>query len=311
MNISELQTQVTSILGEMPENILRVYFSYWQSDKYVSYVPQLSTALQKEIVNTVLTPLAKKISDHNLVEYNPVGVADGEVEELKVSSIPNIETFKASLLDETVFKSMDTLEISKIDFYCLEILCDEKNILIFRQFQKLKKLRKGLLTQILNDELVAMDGDFLGIDDISDILVYGEDVLLLNHISLERIFKYRDEFLKKTKEALGELLTKNIIVNIDKFTEDCQRDIRIMKKFTNIMTKDRLPLFFDNFDKVDGIVKDLDLDIEFEPTNETGVARMIYRDRSQLFHIVNLLSDSYFKSLIAERTGLAKIESEV
>jgi hypothetical protein len=38
---------------------------------------------------------------------------------------------------------------------------------------------------------------------------------------------------------------------------------------------------------------------------------MIYREKSQLFHIINLLSDSYFKTLLAERTGVAKMEEDI
>ena len=72
------------------------------------------------------------------------------------------------------------------------------------------------------------------------------------------------------------------------------------------MTKERLPIFFDNYDKVPELVTELGLDIDFD---EQG--KLIYRERSQLFHIVNLLSDSYFKSLLANRTGIAMIEGEV
>ncbi len=151
-----------------------------------------------------------------------------------------------------------------------------------------------------------MENDFLGIDEITDIVIYNNEIILLNHISLERIFNYRDEFLKKTKEALGEILTRDVIINIQQFSDDCCRDIRVMKRFTDIMTKDRLPLFFENYDKVPEIVSELDLDIDF---NNEG--KLIYREKSQLFHIINLLSDSYFKSLLANRTGVAKIEGDV
>jgi hypothetical protein len=72
------------------------------------------------------------------------------------------------------------------------------------------------------------------------------------------------------------------------------------------MTKDRLPLFFDNYDKVSEIVGQLGLDIEF---NADG--KLIYREKSQLFHIINLFSDSYFRSLIAERLGVVKTEDEI
>lgn len=177
---------------------------------------------------------------------------------------------------------------------------------IFRQFQKLKKLRQGLLTRIVNDELNTIESDFLGIDEFVDMVAYKDKLYLLNHISLERIFDYKDEYLKKTNEALGEILSKNVISNIEQFAEDCKNDVRIMKRFTNIMTKERLPLFFDNYERVPEIVTELEIDIDFD---ENG--KMIYRERSQLFHIINLLSDSYFKSLIAHRTGIAKVEEEM
>ena len=63
---------------------------------------------------------------------------------------------------------------------------------------------------------------------------------------------------------------------------------------------------FENYDKVPEIVKDLQLDIEFDDDG-----KMIYRDKSQLFHIVHLMSDSYFKSLIAERVGVAEMEGVI
>ena len=37
-----------------------------------------------------------------------------------------------------------------------------------------------------------------------------------------------------------------------------------MKRFTNIMTKERLPLFFDNYDEVPEIVAELELDLDFD-----------------------------------------------
>ena len=76
-----------------------------------------------------------------------------------------------------------------------------------------------------------------------------------------------------------------------------------MKRFTDMMSKDRLPLFFAHYDRVPEIVNALNLDLEFD---EEG--KIIYREKSQLFHIINLMSDSYFKSLLAERFGVAKTE---
>lgn len=305
MNTNTLREFIDKLLREQPKNSLKVYFSYWNAPRYISFLPQISTDVQDEILSAVLQNLSSQLGNA-IVAYNPVGVADGEIEKLDKATIEKINAYCESITDETVIKDMNTLKVDKIDFYCLEINLDGQAVFLFRQFHKLKRLRKGILTRIVNNELQITDSNFLGIDEAVDIILFDDDVYLINHISLERIFKYRDEFLKKTNEALGELLTQNIISNIDQFTEDCRNDIRIMKRFTNIMTKERLPLFFDNYEKVPDIVGVLGLDIDFD---EDG--RLVYREKSQLFHIINLLSDAYFKSLIAERAGVAKTEGEI
>ena len=305
MNGKSVKEFISKLLIESPVNNLKLYFSRWSTNKYITHLPQLSSELQNEIIDTVLKPL-NNLSGDNIVNYNPIGVGDGEIEILKVSQIEKVGIFFDSIEDSNVFKELATLKVDKIDFQCIEISLNGKCIYLFRQFQKLKRLRKGIIAQIVNNELKTMSSNFLGIDELTDIIIFEKEVYIINHVSLERIFKYRDEFLKKTNEALGELLTKNVIVNIEQFTEDCCGDIRVMKRFTDIMTKGRLPLFFDNYDKVAEIVKYLNLDINFD-----SEGKLIYKERSQLFHIINLLSDSYFKTLLAERTGVAKIEGDL
>ena len=305
MNANVLREFINKLLLEIPENILKLYFSRWVTSRYISHQPQLSNELQHKIISVVLPPLRARLGD-SIVEYNPIGVGDDEVEKLEITKIPYIASFLESIADGIVTKDMNTLKLEKIDFYCIKLFFDEQKMYLFRQFNKLKQLRKGIFAQIVNDELRTMKSNFLGIDDATDIVLFNEEAYLINHISLERIFKYKDEFLKKTNEALGELLRKSVVTNIDQFAEDCCSDIRIMKRFTNIMTKGRLPLFFDNYDKVAEIVQELELDIEFDDNG-----KLIYRERSQLFHIINLLSDSYFKTLLADRTEVAKLEGEL
>jgi hypothetical protein len=201
---------------------------------------------------------------------------------------------------------MSNLKVGMISFYCVKIQYNGMEMLMLRQFTKMKKLRSGIITHFVEDELVVMDSDFLGIDEDCDILLCDDDLWILNHISLERIFNYRDAYKKKTDEAMGAILSQGVVSNIEQFAEDCGKDVRIMKRFTNIMSQGRLPLFFENYDKVEGIVNSLGLDIAFD---EEG--KIIYREKSQLYHIVNLMSDSYFKSLLADRVGVTKIEDSI
>lgn len=240
------------------------------------------------------------------MDFNPIGVADEEIEILNKKSVTDVGTFVKTLDDGKVCKEIENLQIDKVSFYCLRVVYEGKCVYLLRQFSKMKKLRSGLLTHFINDELVEMESDFLGLDEDVDMVLCEDSLVILNHISLERIFNYRDAYKAKTDEAMGAILTQGVLVNIEQFADDCSRDVRIMKRFTNIMSKGRLPLFFDNYDKVEGIVKDLGLDIEFD---ENG--KLIYREKSQLYHIVNLMSDAYFKSLLAERIGVSKTEDSL
>jgi len=306
INLKKLKTFIDKYEEGKPPNSVKIYFSRKMPSKYSSHLPSASNEVQQSIVATVLPYVKAQVLNNSMVEYNAIGVADGEIEKMKTNQIPMIQEFYNSISDEQVYKDMESLKIDKIGFYCISLVCDDQNLMLFRQFQKLKKLRKGFLACIMHNELTAMETDFLGVDETVDMAIFEDNVYILNHVSLERIFEYKDEFLKKTNEALGEILSRNIIANIEQFADDCLHDIRIAKRFTNIMSKGRLPLFFDNYDRVQEIVSELDLDIDFDDDG-----RLVYRERSQLFHIISLFSDSYFKSLLAQRTGIAKIEAEL
>jgi hypothetical protein len=310
MTVDNYQNTTTDIIefldkvkDESPDSVMTMYFVHKPSrEKFVSFMPQISTALQKRILEMVL-PVAIKSLQYTVVSYNPVGVADKENELIHPTQVESVEKFLESLNDDNICKDMSELNIGRINFYSIKISYEGKTVYLFRQFSKMSKLRKGLMSQIVNNELKEMDTDFLGIDEMTDMVLQDDVLLILNHISLERIFNYRDEYLKITNAAIGEIVNQGIIENVEQFSEDCQRDVRIMKRFTDMMSKDRLPLFFDHYDKVPEIVEALNLDLEF---NDDG--KIIYREKSQLFHIINLMSDAYFKSLLAERLGVAKIE---
>ena len=201
---------------------------------------------------------------------------------------------------------MSQIKVKNINFYCIEISFRGRSLFLFRQFTKMSRLRKGILSQLVNDELKELNSDFLGIDELTDMVLADDVLLILNHISLERVFNYRDKFQEMTNQAIGRIVVEGKMANVEQFSEDCLNDVRIMKRFTNLMLKDRLPLFFDNYDRVPEIVETLELDIEFD---EEG--KMIYRDKSQLFHIIHLMSDSYFKSLLAARIGVAEMEGNI
>ena len=304
MNKQELVSLLQQIQENNLDNIMEIFFVRKPSAiRMQSFQPMVSAQVQRELLHLILPCAKDQLEKAELVGYNPVGVADGEMEYLHQEQVTQITDFLTSISADNLNKEMANLPIKQISFYCIRITFNDKELYLFRQFAKMKKLRSGYLARFVNDELVAMEGDFLGVDENIDMIYFNDHVYILNHISLERIFNYRDVYLQKTNEAMGELLRQNVVVNLEQFHEDCSRDVRIMKRFTNIMTQGRLPLFFENYEKVPDIVSELGLDIDFD---ENG--KIIYREKSQLFHIINLMSDAYFRSLLANRTGLVKTE---
>lgn len=289
------------------ENCISIYFSRRTTKKYITVKPTVTSEVQKEIYDTVNSHLKKELNDCKIVDYNAIGVIDGELEVIPADNLIFFNDFISSITNENLYTDMTAaMPVEKIGFYCVDVFFKEKHLYLFRQFQKLKKLRKGLFTQIINNELSVAEGNFLGIDEFIDLAVFDDQVYALNHISLERIFNYKDVFIENTQSALNDISKKNVINNFDDFKKDCMNDVRIAKKFTHIMSSGKLPLFFENYEKVPEVVKELNLDVDFDNDN-----KLVYRDKTQLFHIVALMSDSYFKSLIANRTGIAKLEGVV
>lgn len=294
--------------AEAESNNLSMFFVKKTSpEKSQAFQPQISTNVQYALSTMILPHTISLLKNSTLSAYNPVGVPDGEMEYIAADSVPQVESFLDAITDEHIYKDMSLLTIGHIKFYCIKYVCNGKELFLFRQFSKMKKLRSGFIARFFNSQLVAIEGDFLGIDESIDMILCDGNLFVLNHISLERVFNYRDEYLKKTYEALGQILDTGLIKNMEQFSEDCTNDVRIMKRFTNIMTQGRLPLFFENFDRVPGIVSELGLDIEFDKEEN----KLVYREKSQLFHIINLMSDAYFRSLLLDRTGLAIIEESI
>lgn len=183
------------IIANEPENILSLYFvQKLMSDvRFRSFQPMISAELQKKILKMVLPKLKNQFKINRLVDFNPIGVADEEIEILNKESVTDVGTFVKTLDDGKVCKEIENLQIDKVSFYCLRVVYEGKCVYLLRQFSKMKKLRSGLLTHFINDELVEMESDFLGLDEDVDMVLCEDSLVILNHISLERIFNYRDQ----------------------------------------------------------------------------------------------------------------------
>lgn len=106
------------IIANEPENILSLYFvQKLMSDvRFRSFQPMISAELQKKILKMVLPKLKNQFKINRLVDFNPIGVADEEIEILNKESVTDVGTFVKTLDDGKVCKEIENPRINVMDF---------------------------------------------------------------------------------------------------------------------------------------------------------------------------------------------------
>ncbi|WP_304341590.1 Kiwa anti-phage protein KwaB-like domain-containing protein [Metaclostridioides mangenotii] len=302
--------KIVQVLGSNEIN-LRLYFTAKKpNDKYYSYSPLVRERLQKELINLTRSYLTGFISKEQLM-FNPISSMDDTIEYCDIGYIGNyddvIESYRDINCDRTDIIPGD---INKLTFYCMEISYTEsgqnKYIRLFRRVTKFKKLSKsGILGLIKNNEFSKLDNNILGLDGFTDIVVFENEVLILNRISLERIFSIHDQYERKAKETISVIKEIDKIENFDQFEEDCLSDKRIKKTLTKMADKwERLEQSLSNFEKIEDTIDMFDLDIDVDVADSK---KIIYENKEQLKEILRLIGDAYYKSVNLERIGVDDI----
>ncbi|GAC43083.1 Kiwa anti-phage protein KwaB-like domain-containing protein [Paenibacillus popilliae] len=286
------------------ENVdLRLYFTRKQSnDTYISYSPTISTDLQADLISIVTNAL-KEVRETEQRPFNPIGTVDGCVEYCDVKEIMNFQEILNSIREDVVIRRrIATEEIRKLTFYCLKIVLeDQDELMIFRRVTKFNRLTKGLIGRFIEGDFEKLNPDLLGIDGNVDVVIFRDEMLVLNHISLERIFSIKDQYIEKASYTLEIVGRSRRIQNFEQFREDCLADGRIIRALTKILDdEERIHKCFINFENVLEVVDIFELDIKFEEGNTV----LVYEEKSQLLDITRLIRDSFYRSLINNREGI-------
>ncbi|MGG3893595.1 Kiwa anti-phage protein KwaB-like domain-containing protein [Geobacillus stearothermophilus] len=288
----------------MEDNTLdiRLYFTRKkQNGTYISYSPSISKDLQEEL-KEIVTSALDNISTLEQREFNPIGMLDGYIETYNPKHVSGFDDIVRSMHEEIVYRgSISSDEINKLNFYCIKYHLDQEwgDVLFFRRVTKFKKLRKGIVGRFVSNDFEKIDNDLLGIDPNIDIVVFNGEMLIINHVAFERIFRIHDQYLEKAQETLNKIKEAKKISNFEQFEEDCLSDARITRALTKLLSEEeRIDKFILNFENVRTVIEIFELDVRVE----NGV--LIYEDKSQLMDIVRLIRDSYYESLIANRKGI-------
>ncbi|MGQ3440264.1 Kiwa anti-phage protein KwaB-like domain-containing protein [Bacillus sp. FSL R5-0560] len=301
MNIQELITILNNTSDD--EISIRLYFTRKkQSGRYTSYSPGISVGLQKNLKEIVLNAL-NRVRDTEQREFSPIGVIDETIETTTVQEVNSYKEIMDSVDEEIVKRgNITSKEIGKFNFYILKInIQNYGDLWTFRRVTKFNRLKHGLIGRIADGDFEKLEPNLLGIDENLDIIIFNDDILILNHISLERIFSIYDQYTEKATETLNIVERAQRITNFDQFKEDCLADKRVTRALTKILNEEqRINQCFENFENVIKVVDIFELEIEFEEGNTA----LIYEDKSQLMDITRLIRDSFYETVITGAKGV-------
>ena len=291
MNLKEIYEILTDINLEENDSFVELYLiNKKNSEEYYSYKLTVEKKLQEELIEIVSNSVFD-VQNKNTCEYNPIGQIDSD-------------NVLASMVEDSPNRLELLPEVKDIHSYCIKIKKGDLLIITFRRFNKLRRLRAGFIGTVVEGRFKSLDGELIGLYNDIDIIIFNDDVFILNHIALERIFDIGIQFKEKAKETLQDIKETDIIDNFDKFEEDALNNLNVIKRLTKIKENKTLPKVFDNFENVPKVIEHFGLNIELNQSKD----KIIYVDKTQIEDITLLMNDSYYETIIAGVPGIDKLK---
>lgn len=271
---------------------------------YVSFSPNIDAQIFDDLINLIIEYL-EKFEDKTQVAYDPTGFKDGTIEKCSVSYVNDFEKVLDSFAQSD--KVETEIDPDNYNFYTLTI---EKNddidfpkIKIFRRVTKFKKLHsKGIIARFNGNTLNKIESKLIGIDGEVDFIIINDEIYILSHYSLERIFNLDEQFRDTASEFLNQDGLSNGITNFESFYEDCLNDGRYRKTLTK-MTNENIDVA-KTYENHENIIMTIDMfNLEINYSREPFFS-IIYEEKNQIMDILRILRDSYYRSLINEQIGV-------
>lgn len=274
-----------------------------RNGNYVSFSPNIDAQICDDLISLIIDYI-DKFADRSSVDYNPTGYRDETIESCKTSYIRDY----CRVLES--FNNLDYVE-TEIDpdnynFYTFEITKNDDqfpNIKIFRRVTKFKKLHsRGIIARFNGNTLNKIESKLIGIDGEVDFIVVNDDILILSHYSLERIFNLDAQFRDTASDFLNQEGLSDGITNFESFYEDCLNDGRYRKTLTKMTSENiNVATTYENHENIKKTIDMFNLEINY---NEEPSFSIVYEDKGQIMDILRILRDSYYRSIINEQIGV-------
>lgn len=284
---------------------LELFFTKKNRNNYESFSPNVSMDILFELKNTI-KPLLEKYFDMEQVSYSPIGYMSETIEICNTEYVEDLEKILESF--KNADKTNTNIDFNDLSFYCFRIKelnnSEDFDIKIFRKLTKFKKLAsKGIVAHFSGNTLNKLEEKIIGLDGGIDLLVFNDNILILEHHSMERIFCLEEKFVTTASNFLEIVSTKSFINNFDNFKKDCLESKLYSKILTKMMSEnidiDRISVNFENVKKV---IQDFNLDLQIDETSD--VPHLIYSNKTQIKGIIRIMRDAYFESLINKEKGV-------
>ena len=270
---------ISTLRNRIQENDLEfnLYFTKkLRNGNYKSFSPNVGANIYEDLKNLIIDYI-EQFTNKEVVDYNPTGYRD-----------------------ET------TIDPDSYSFYTISITKNDDqfpDIKIFRRVTKFKKLNsKGIIARFNGNILNKIESKLIGIDGKVDFIIVNDNVFILSHYSIERIFNLDDQFRDKASEFLNQEGLRMGIKNFDTFYNDCLNDGRYRKTLTK-MTDENIDVsrVFENHENIKKTIEMFDLNINH---NDSPSFTIEYQNKEQIMDILRILRDSYYKSIINEQIGV-------
>lgn len=304
MNLDEIKKLLNNDLIEVD-----MYMCHWSTDKKNNLKelkvinPTIKDKLKKQLKHIVEFNI-DKFKDYDNTEYNIIGCDDDKIESTSVTRYQN----QINLIFKALkgpFESDDDIKIDDFDFFVYKFSFkdndDKHDFYAVRRTKKFKALKTGIWGMLEGGVYSSLDTEnVLGTDSWVDFFIYKDDILILQHISFERILKLKNEFKEAAERVLSSELLQQKIKNFDQLKIDALNNQNYIKRLSKLEGTSRINLFLTKLDRTKDAIDKLGLDIEVD----TIADKLVYNNNSQLGEFINLMQDAYYKTLIGEENGV-------
>lgn len=242
-----------------------------------------------------------KMLEQDIQEYNPIISKNDVVETIKTGDTFGYEEILSKL---TNIDTSNNIQSKNIKFYMFEYSMNDERIYIFRRNFNNKSLKRSVFVKLDPKgiyDMLELD-DFLKMDYEIDLLIYNGLIYIDNHIALERIFYLNEEFKEKANTILNRIEATEKVKNFKTVKNKLLNNGRFVRRIAKLSEdNDRATLFIDSIENTKQAIEQFSLPIVYNENIEQF--EVDFEDPSQLNVLVNLMQDSYYKTIIGRNKG--------